>query len=175
MSELRKPERLDGVHPLLGAVVRRGAEIFNARQAARGRPVGVLVVEGARSAETCKGNWGKGRTAAECRAVGIPISYAQPKLRKVTWSRTPFSGKHYAANYADGKARAVDLLPAPYDWEIDDPKSTPEIDDAFAELNRAMMQAADELKVKIRWGANWDGDRQIRERGESDNPHWEMI
>ncbi len=173
---LRKPERLEGVHPYLAKTVRRAAVIYAELCAARvpPLPIGLLVVEGARSAETCKVNFGKGRTAAQLAAFGIPSKYAQPRLAKVTWTSTPFSGKHYAPNYADLMARAVDLLPAPYDWKIEDPKHTPEIDDAFALLNKAMQRAAAELKVKIRWGANWNGNMKIRERGESDNPHWEL-
>lgn len=74
----------------------------------------------------------------------------------VTWTmRSPHLTGH-----------AVDLLPAPYDWK--DPKN-------FDAVARAMFAAADELGVKIRWGADWDMDGKSRERGESDSPHFEIV
>lgn len=66
---------------------------------------------------------------------------------------------------ADGYGRAVDLAPYPVDW--DDLSK-------FDEIARAMFQAAKDLDVKIRWGADWDQDGKPRERGESDSPHFEL-
>ena len=37
-----------------------------------------------------------------------------------------------------------------------------------------MLQAAKELGVPVRWGADWDNDGKPRERGESDSPHFEI-
>lgn len=83
--------------------------------------------------------------------------YAQGRTAQgniVTWT---MKSKHI-----DGLA--VDLLPSPYDWK--DPAK-------FDEVAKAMFQAADELGVKIRWGADWDMDGNPRERGETDSPHFE--
>ena len=85
--------------------------------------------------------------------------YAQGRTKPgkiVTWT---LKSKHI-----DGLA--VDLLPAPYDWK--DPKG-------FDAVNRAMMQAAGELGVGLRWGADWDRDGKPREKGEGDSPHWEIL
>ena len=38
----------------------------------------------------------------------------------------------------------------------------------------SMMRAARELKVPIRWGADWDRDGIPREKGETDSPHFEL-
>lgn len=160
----RSLTRLEGVHPDLVRVVKRAIQLST---------VDFMVVEGLRSRDQMCINYGKGRTAAQCEAKGVPGRYAQPGLRKVTWLANPFNSKH--AKQADGFSHAVDLLPAPYDWKIDDPKSTPEIDDAFAKMALAMYQAATELNVRMRWGANWDGDTMIREKGETDNPHFELV
>jgi len=84
--------------------------------------------------------------------------YAQGRTvpgKVVTWT--------LKSRHIDGEA--VDLLPAPYDWK--DPKG-------FDAVNRAMMQAADELGVGLRWGADWDRDGKPREKGEGDSPHWEL-
>ena len=85
--------------------------------------------------------------------------YAQGRTKPgeiVTWT---LKSKHI-----DGLA--VDLLHAPYDWK--DPKG-------FDAVNRAMMQAAGELGVGLRWGADWDRDGKPREKGEGDSPHWEIL
>ncbi len=94
------------------------------------------------------------RTVARQREL-----YAQGRTKPgkiVTWT---LKSKHI-----DGLA--VDLLPAPYDWK--DPKG-------FDAVNRAMMQAAGELGVGLRWGADWDRDGKPREKGEGDSPHWEIL
>lgn len=138
---------LAGVHPKLVAVIERAIQITE---------VDFKVIEGVRSLERQKFLYAQGRTRPG---------------PKVTWT---LNSKHFV-NVKTGYGHAVDLLPAPYDWSLDDPKSTPEIDDNFAKLATAMLKAADELKTPIRWGANWDGDKQWREKGETDNPHFELV
>lgn len=109
------------------------------------------------------------RTLAEQKAL-----YAQGRTKPgkiVTWT---LNSRHLP-DPKTGLGRAVDLLPAPYDWKLEDDKSTPEIDDAFAKVAVAMYQAAADLGIAIRWGANWDGDKIWREKGEGDNPHFELL
>jgi peptidoglycan L-alanyl-D-glutamate endopeptidase CwlK len=147
-------ERLNGVHPDLYAVVLRAAEIC---------PIKFMVVEGIRSDTQAYLNYGKGRTSTELAAKGVPTKYAQPALSKVTWLNNPLSTTH--RKQPDGFGHAVDLLPAPFDWAKTGP---------FDIVAEAMFQAAKELNVKIRWGADWDNDGKFRERGESDSPHFEL-
>lgn len=73
----------------------------------------------------------------------------------VTWT---MKSKHL-----DGDA--VDLVPFPVDWN--DTKK-------FDAIAKAMFAAAAELGVKLRWGADWDGDGKPREKGEYDSPHFEI-
>ena len=61
--------------------------------------------------------------------------------------------------------RAVDLVPYPLDWN--DLKK-------FDAIAMAMFDAADELGFKLRWGADWDQDGNLREKGELDSPHFEL-
>lgn len=145
----RSLSRLAGVDDKLVAVVKRAIEISD---------VDFMVLEGVRSKEQCMINYGKGRTAAQCSAKGVPAKYANPSAAKVTWLNNPFASKH-----CEGKA--VDLVPYPVDWN-DLSK--------FDKIAKAMLQAAKELKVNVRWGADWDGDGKPRERGESDSPHFEI-
>jgi len=61
---------------------------------------------------------------------------------------------------------AVDIAPYPIDWN--DIKR-------FDQMSKAMFAAAKELKVTIRWGADWDRDGKPREKGEHDSPHFELV
>jgi peptidoglycan L-alanyl-D-glutamate endopeptidase CwlK len=147
-------QRLVGVHPKLVAVVRRALQLTT---------VDFMLVEGLRSREQMAVNYGKGRTAAQCQAAGVDPRHAQPKAAKVTWLRDPYNSKH--GKQADGFGHAVDLLPAPYDWK--DLRG-------FDAVAKAMLQAADELKTPIKWGADWNQNGKPREKGETDSPHFEL-
>ena len=46
---------------------------------------------------------------------------------------------------------------------------------AFDQMAAAMFAAAKELDIAIRHGGDWDGDGNLRERGESDSPHFELV
>lgn len=90
--------------------------------------------------------------------------YAQGRTEPgdiVTWTLT----SNHFLNQDTGFGHAVDLCPSPVDW------NTPSKFDA---ISKAMFQAAAEIGVKIRWGADWDSDGKPRERGESDSPHFEL-
>lgn len=133
--------KLEGVDPDLVRVVRRAIELTK---------VDFKVVQGLRTKEEAWANWGKGRTVAQLSAAGVPARYAQPTLAKVTWLRDPLGSKHI-------RGKAVDLLPAPYDWK--------DIDH-FRAVNIAMQAAADELGVSVEWGGDWASSK--------DFPHWEV-
>jgi len=90
--------------------------------------------------------------------------YAQGRTKpgpKVTWT---LNSRHFV-NPETGYGHAVDLAPFPIDWS-DLTK--------FDAISRAMFDAAKELGIAIRWGADWDRDGKPRERGESDSPHFEL-
>ena len=156
--------RLEGVHPDLKRVFMHAIEHS---------PIDWMIVEGVRNRDSCMVNYGKGRTAAQCAVHGIPAKFALPGASKVTWLNDPFKSKHMLQK--DGFGHAVDALPAPYDWKIVDNKSTAVVDDAFAKMALVILQSASVLKIPVRWGANWDGDKQFREKGETDSPHFELV
>jgi len=84
--------------------------------------------------------------------------YAQGRTEPgkiVTWTK---SSKHITGH-------AVDLGPVPLDWSNIA---------GFDAIANAMLGAAAELGVAIRWGADWDRDGKPREKGEHDSPHFEM-
>ena len=75
--------------------------------------------------------------------------------KPVTWT---LNSKH-----CDGLA--VDVGPVPLDWN--DKK-------AFLAVAGAMFAGAQRVGVRLRWGADWDGDGVYSEKGESDFPHFEL-
>ena len=145
----RSLDKLVGVDEHLQRVVKRAIQISKQD---------FMVLEGIRTREQCMINYGKGRTVAQCVAKGVPAQYANPRAAKVTWLNNPFASKHVTG-------KAVDLVPYPVDWN--DLKK-------FDAIAKAMLQAAKELNVPVRWGADWDADGKPRERGESDSPHFEI-
>lgn len=144
----RSLANLTGVDDRLVRVVKRAIQLT---------VVDFTVIEGVRSREQCMVNYGKGRTESQCLAKGVPAKYAKPTLPKVTWLNNPFASKHTLG-------KAVDLLPVT-GWN--DLKG-------FDLVADAMLSAAKELGISIRWGADWDKDGKPREKGESDSPHFEL-
>ena len=136
----RSLNSLKGVNPNLVKVVERAIELTEQD---------FLVLEGVRSKEQCYINYGKGRTAAQCSAKGVPTKYAQPSLSKVTWLNDPLASKHVTGN-------AVDLVPYPIDWNTIS---------KFTTISKAMKQAAKELGVDLEWGGDWT---------KKDYPHFEL-
>lgn len=91
--------------------------------------------------------------------------YAQGRTKpgnKVTWT---LNSNHFI-NPKTHYGHAVDLVPYPVDWN--DLKK-------FDAIAKVMFQAGADLKINIRWGADWDSDGKPRERGESDSPHFELV
>ena len=142
-------DRMNGVDERLQRVVKRAIQLTKQD---------FMVLEGVRTKQQCMINYGKGRTIAQCVAKGVPAQYANPRAAKVTWLNNPFASKHVSG-------KAVDLVPYPVDWN--DLKK-------FDAIAQAMLQAAKELGVPVRWGADWDSDGKPRERGEYDSPHFEI-
>lgn len=153
--------RLEGLHPDLVKVLERAIQITE---------TDFTIIEGVRSDQQCYINFGKGRTVKECEAGGCPAKYAQPKLAKVTWLKRALSSNHRGK--PDGYGYAVDVYPYPVSLVL---QSKPkDWEPLFDKIAKAMFTAAKELGISIRWGADWDLDKMPRERGETDNPHFEL-
>lgn len=93
------------------------------------------------------------RTLARQRELYAQGRTAPGKI--VTWTMN--------SRHIEGKA--VDLVPYPLDWNDLE---------KFGKIKDAMFQAAREIDVNLRWGADWDGDGKYREKGEYDSPHFEL-
>lgn len=137
-------DRLATVDTRLQAVARRALELSC---------IDFVVTQGNRTRDEQMRLYGKGRTAAQCRAKGVPASYARPGERKVTWTLN--------SNHIGG--RAIDV--APYvnggiNWDEDGEL------DLWPKIAAAFKQAAEELGVAIEWGGDWTET--------VDRPHFEL-
>lgn len=67
---------------------------------------------------------------------------------------------------------AVDAAPYPILWPD---KSDPKNWARFYYLAGYVLGVAEELHIPLRWGGDWDGDRDIHEQNFDDLPHFELI
>ncbi|OOF53884.1 M15 family metallopeptidase [Rodentibacter genomosp. 2] len=61
---------------------------------------------------------------------------------------------------------AVDLAPYPLDWNDLD---------KFGQIAKAMFAAAQELKIPIRWGGDWNRNGRSDDEKFYDGPHFELL
>jgi peptidoglycan L-alanyl-D-glutamate endopeptidase CwlK len=122
-------------------------------------PFDCVVSEGLRTKQQAILNYCHGRTKEELEAVGI---YLDPLPGpKITWT---LHSKHI-------EGKAIDMYPV-IRGQLDDGKQGWQ---NFDEMYHAMMQAASEVKVRLRYGGDWDMDGKLREQGETDSPHFELV
>lgn len=94
--------------------------------------------------------------------------YAQGRTKPgkvVTWT---LNSNHFVKP-STGFGHAIDVYPFPYENV-----NSKEYAAKQRVVAMAMLKAADELDIPIRWGADWDRDGNYGERGESDSPHFEL-
>lgn len=155
MGMLKHGEKLDGVSPVLVEAVKAGVARVS---------FDCVVSEGLRTREKMQINWGKGRTAAQCLACGIPAKYAKPSESKVTWLANPYNSKH-------GSGDAVDIYPLVGGKLATVHAHLP----LYRALYEAIMGAAREAGTSLRYGGDWDRDSNLFEQGENDAVHFELI
>lgn len=136
--------RLMTVEPELQRVAQRALELST---------VDFVVVQGNRTRDEQMRLYGKGRTAAQCSAKGVPASYARPNEAKVTWTLN--------SNHIGG--RAIDVAPyvnGAINWDDNGKLGL------WPKIAAAFKQAAKELGVSIVWGGDWTTTK--------DRPHFEL-
>lgn len=114
------------------------------KRAAQLSTVPFIITEGLRSLERQRELYAQGRTTPG------PVVTGTMQSRHLT-------------------GHAVDLAPVKPDGTVDwkDLK-------AFDAIYTAMMNAAGDMRVPLRSGMDWDRDGKLREKGESDSPHYEL-
>ncbi len=86
--------------------------------------------------------------------------YFRTGRSKVQWPNS----KHNAIFPA--LSRAVDCAPYPIDWNDSE---------RFRAFGGFVLGVAAVMGIKIRWGGDWDGDRDFKDQRFIDQPHFELI
>lgn len=136
--------RIATVHPDLQRVVRRALTLT---------PIDFAVVQGLRTQDQQDRYYGKGRSAAQCKAAGVNPEYARPDEAKVTWTRN--------SNHIGG--RAVDIAPMVDGLIVWDDNGKRGL---WPKLAAAFKEAAKLEGVRITWGGDWQKTK--------DRPHFEL-
>jgi peptidoglycan L-alanyl-D-glutamate endopeptidase CwlK len=153
--------KMIGLHPNLVKVLDLAISISD---------IDFTIIEGLRSDEQCYINFGRGRTQAQCELAGCPARFAQPQSMKVTWLNHPLSSNH--RKHTDTFGHAVDVYPYPVSLVLN--AKSADYEPLFDQIAGVMFSAAERLDIPIRWGADWNLNNVPRERGETDNPHFEL-
>ncbi len=139
--------RLTTVHPDMQAVAKLALQLSE---------VDFSITQGRRTLDEQRRLYGKGRTAAQCRAMGVPEAYARPAEAKVTWIK-PENGNHLSG-------RAIDVAPfVNGKLEYDDSGKL----GLWPKIAKAFKDAAKQLDVSIEGGGDWKGTK--------DRPHFELV
>lgn len=123
------------------------------RTALRLSEVDFAVVQGNRTQDEQDRLYGKGRTGTQCKSAGVPVHYARPGEKQVTWTRK--------SNHIGG--RAVDVCPVvdgALCWDDDGKRGL------WERVSVAFKNAAKIEGVEIEWGGDW--------KKRIDRPHFEL-
>lgn len=137
---------LGTVHPELQRLAHRTLEIS---------PLDFTVIQGLRTRDQQARLFGQGRTAAQMRAQGLPIHYAQPNASVVTKTMT--------SNHMSGLA--LDFAPYVKGIILPQRPTAAEID-LFRRIANAFKAAGKEMGLAVTWGGDWKSFR--------DYPHIEL-
>jgi peptidoglycan LD-endopeptidase CwlK len=102
---------------------------------------------------------------------GVRSMEAQREYFKAGTTKT-MKSKHLIQ--PDGFGHAVDLYPHPTNWARIQKSDAREII-RFGVLAGLMLKSAQEMGIKIRWGADWDGDGETLDHSFFDAPHYELV
>ena len=61
---------------------------------------------------------------------------------------------------------AIDIAPFPIDWEDHD---------RFYHFAGYVLANSERLKIKVRWGGDWDSDKEFKDQKFNDLVHWELL
>jgi peptidoglycan L-alanyl-D-glutamate endopeptidase CwlK len=73
-------------------------------------------------------------------------------------------------------SRALDIAPYPIDWGIIGPMAKrKKAINRFYHFAGYVLATAERLNIKVRWGGDWDGDKDFSDQNFDDLVHWELV
>jgi peptidoglycan L-alanyl-D-glutamate endopeptidase CwlK len=100
----------------------------------------------------------------DCQVLEGKRTEAQQRINLANGVSKTFNSKHVFP--PNGPSLAADVAPFPVKWN-DLPRFY-----AFAGF---VIGTARELGIKIRWGGDWDSDREFSDQKFNDLPHFELV
>ena len=100
----------------------------------------------------------------DCAVIEGKRSEAQQKFNVASGASKTLDSKHVYP--LDKPSLAVDVAPYPIKW-MDKPRFY-----AFAGF---VIGTAREMGVNLRWGGDWDSDREFHDQDLYDLPHFELV
>ena len=71
---------------------------------------------------------------------------------------------------------AVDVVPYPIDWgEAGTESEKRKAIARFYHFAGYVLRTAEKMDISIRWGGDWDGDKDFSDQSFDDLPHWELL
>lgn len=102
--------------------------------------------------------------AWDCQVLEGKRSEAQQKINVAKGVSKTLASKHV---YPLGKpSLAVDVAPYPVKWTDTE---------RFYAFGGFVIGTARKLGLKVRWGGDWDGDREFADSAFHDLPHYELV
>lgn len=74
--------------------------------------------------------------------------------------------KYPSSKHNSIPSKAVDAVPYPIDWQDTE---------RFRAFGGFVLGVAATLGIKLRWGGDWDGDKDFKDQSFIDMPHFELV
>lgn len=100
----------------------------------------------------------------DCTVIEGKRSEARQRINVATGASKTMQSKHVYP--LDGPSLAADVAPYPIKWKDRE---------RFFAFAGFVIGTAREMGIKIRWGGDWDSDRDFAEETFDDLPHFELV
>lgn len=97
---------------------------------------------------------------------GVRTKEEQDEAFRTGKSKLKWPDSKHNVNSPEQKSRAVDVIPCPIDWNNKN---------AFYHFSGFVLGIAAQKGIKIRWGGDWDGDKNLKNQTFFDLPHFELV
>lgn len=109
----------------------------------------------------------------DCTLLEGKRSEEQQKINVARGTSWTMDSKHVYP--LDKPSLAMDIAPYPVKWPNPKLPTYPKDLALWYAFGGYVMGVADGLGIKLRWGADWDGDQIINDQIHDDLPHFELL
>jgi peptidoglycan LD-endopeptidase CwlK len=103
----------------------------------------------------------------DCSVIcGVRSKEEQDEAFRTKKSKVQWPDSKHNVKSPEQKSHAADVVPCPIDWNNKD---------AFYHFAGFVLGVAAQKGIKIRWGGDWDGDKNLKNQTFFDLPHFELV